>query len=248
MDGEGLECNFLSQLETPRGFEVLFDYLPDVHFFVKDAEGRFVACNNAFLGLLQVKRKQDVIGHQDREFFPRNLSENYVTDDRAVLTSAIPLVDKIELVPNSDGSVDWYSTTKLPVFDRDRKVIAIAGITRDVRKMKSSSEHFLSMAPALEAMVSDYAEDLSVAELAAKVSLSVSQFDRQFKRKFQTTPLKYLTKIRIDAACHLLASTDLSIADIAVRSGFYDQSHFTHQFVRYKGTTPSSYRKKFATA
>jgi transcriptional regulator GlxA family with amidase domain len=78
------------------------------------------------------------------------------------------------------------------------------------------------------------------------VSLSVSQFDRQFKRKFQTTPLKYLTKIRVDAACHQLASTDLPIATIALQTGFYDQSHFTHQFVRYKGTTPFRYRKRFA--
>ena len=40
-------------------------------------------------------------------------------------------------------------------------------------------------------------------------------------------------------------STDLPISDIAVETGFYDQSHFTNQFVRHKGMPPSHYRQKF---
>jgi transcriptional regulator GlxA family with amidase domain len=101
------------------------------------------------------------------------------------------------------------------------------------------------MGPALEAIMANYAEPPSVAELAVKVSLSVSQFERQFKKKFQTTPLKYIARIRIEAACRLLVSTDQSLSAIALQTGFYDQSHFTNQFVRLKGMTPSLYRKEY---
>jgi transcriptional regulator GlxA family with amidase domain len=106
----------------------------------------------------------------------------------------------------------------------------------------------LYWAPVLEAMIENYAEPLSTASLAAKVSLSVSQFDRRFKKRFLTTPRKYITNVRINAACQLLASTELPIATIALQTGFYDQSHFTNQFTKAKGISPAQYRRKYGLA
>jgi len=49
----------------------------------------------------------------------------------------------------------------------------------------------------------------------------------------------------MNAACHLLVSTDLPISDISLQTGFYDQSHFSNQFVRHRGLPPSQYRTKY---
>jgi transcriptional regulator GlxA family with amidase domain len=162
------------------------------------------------------------------------------------MSSGTAIVDKVELVRTAQGSINWYSTTKRPVLDARGKVIGIAGITRDISKMRSSSERFSYWAPVLETIVNNYAEPLSMASLAAKVSLSVSQFDRRFKKRFCTTPRKYLANVRVNAACQLLSSTDLPIASVAVQTGFYDQSHFTKQFAKVKGTTPAQYRRQHA--
>jgi AraC-like DNA-binding protein len=59
------------------------------------------------------------------------------------------------------------------------------------------------------------------------------------------TPRRYITQVRINAACVLLSETDETIAEVASRTGFYDQSHFTHQFTRHKGTSPRQYRERF---
>jgi PAS domain S-box-containing protein len=246
LDPSRLSRNFLSRIESPAGFDVLFEHLPDVYFFVKDGEGRFVRVNQGFVKLVRATREDEVIGSKDSDFFPADLAENYMRDDREVIRSSEPIIDKVELVRNPDGSIDWFCTTKLPLFDRRGLAIGVCGITRDVKKMNTNNARFMSWAPVLETMLNDYAQPLSTASLASKVSLSVSQFNRQFRKKFHTTPRAYLTSVRMNAACHLLVSTDLPISEISLQTGFYDQSHFSNQFVRHRGLPPSQYRSKYA--
>lgn len=245
VDPRRLSRSFLSRVESPAGFDVLFDHLADVYFFVKDGEGRFVRVNQGFLKLVRASREDEVIGARDSDFFPPELAENYMRDDHEVLRTSEAIIDKVELNRNPDGSIDWFCTTKLPIFDKKGLAIGVCGITRDVKKMNTTNARFLSWAPVLEIMLNDFAQPLSTAALAAKVSLSVSQFNRQFRKKFHTTPRAYLTNVRMNAACHLLVTTDLPISDISLQTGFYDQSHFSNQFVRHRGLPPSQYRAKF---
>jgi PAS domain S-box-containing protein len=246
LDPRRLSRNFLARIDTPTGFDVLFEHLSDVYFFVKDGDGRFVRVNQGFVKLVRATREEEVIGARDSDFFPADLAENYMRDDREVIRSSEPIIDKVELVRNPDGSIDWFCTTKLPLFDKKGLAIGVCGITRDVKKMNTNNARFLSWAPVLELMLNDYAQPLSTSALAAKVSLSVSQFNRQFRKKFHTTPRSYLTCVRMNAACHLLVSTDLPISEISLQTGFYDQSHFSNQFVRHRGLPPSQYRAKYA--
>lgn len=111
--------------------------------------------------------------------------------------------------------------------------------------MQSTTERFLVMAPVIDAIMERFAEPLTMGELAAKVNLSVSQFERQFKRRFRSTPLRYILEVRINAACRLLVESDLSISEIGRRTGFYDPSHFSHAFVKHKGLTPRAFRNDY---
>jgi transcriptional regulator GlxA family with amidase domain len=76
--------------------------------------------------------------------------------------------------------------------------------------------------------------------------MSVVQFERRFKRLFRETPLKYVNRIRIRAACQLLLHTALSISDVARRSGFSDPSYFTKRFQAHLRIRPLEYRRKYA--
>jgi PAS domain S-box-containing protein len=239
---------FLAQVASPANFDVLFDHLPHVYFFVKDAEGRFMRVNRAFLKLVNVNEEEDVIGASDRDFFPQSLAESYARDDREVIRSSEAIVDKAELVQNPDGSADWFCTTKLPVLDKDRRAIGVCGVTRDVSKMTANNARFLLWEPVLQTMLTDFASPLDAASLAQRVALSVSQFNRLFRKRFHTSPGNYLTQIRVTAACNLLATTQLTMSQIALKTGFYDQSHFTNQFVRYRGVPPSKYRAQLFPA
>jgi PAS domain S-box-containing protein len=238
---------FLASIDDPSRYDALFDYLSDVYFFVKDSQGRFMRVNRAFLHL--VRASEDVvIGARDCDFFPESLAESYARDDRQVLRFSQPIIDKAELVQNTDGSTDWFCTTKLPIFDKENRVIGVCGITRDVKKMNAHNAQFLSWAPVLETFINDYASPLQITALAEKLDLSVSQLRRRFRKRFATTPRAYLTNVRLNVACQFLVRTDLPIAEIAIRTGFHDQSHFTRRFTEGRGMPPSKYRSRYAQA
>jgi AraC family transcriptional regulator len=87
------------------------------------------------------------------------------------------------------------------------------------------------------------ADNVSLEEVARECELSVAQFARAFKRSTGLPPHRYLTERRIERARLLLVGSDLPLADVAVRCGFADQSHFTKLFRRSMGVSPGIFRR-----
>jgi AraC family transcriptional regulator len=79
--------------------------------------------------------------------------------------------------------------------------------------------------------------------LAAVARLSAYHFERQFKGAVGLPPHQYVIMRRVECAKELLqAGTDLSLAVVAARAGFSDQSQFTHHFKRVVGVTPAQFQ------
>jgi AraC-like DNA-binding protein len=87
------------------------------------------------------------------------------------------------------------------------------------------------------------AERLSVERLASIAGLSVYHFARAFKTSQGMTPHEYLLDRRISRAQALLDATDTALSEIALESGFADQSHFARHFRQRVGIPPSAYRR-----
>ncbi len=85
-------------------------------------------------------------------------------------------------------------------------------------------------------------ENIDLAGLAAIAGLSVYHFARAFKQSTGVTPHHYLVKRRIERAKEMLACTKEPLAEIALATGFSDQSHLARHFRQILGTTPSQYR------
>jgi AraC-like DNA-binding protein len=85
--------------------------------------------------------------------------------------------------------------------------------------------------------------DIHLADLARECGLSVSHFTRAFRKSFGMSPYRWLLERRIDQAKALLAGGGLSLADIAMQSGFSDQTAFTRAFGRIVGDSPARWRR-----
>jgi len=80
-------------------------------------------------------------------------------------------------------------------------------------------------------------------QLAAVARLSPSHFARQFKAATGLAPHQYVIARRVERAQHLLKSNyEVGLAEVAVRVGFVDQSHFSFHFKRIVGVTPRQFR------
>lgn len=93
-----------------------------------------------------------------------------------------------------------------------------------------------------EYIMQNLAADIRREELANKVNFSVSYMGRLFREKEGMTISDYIMGQRINMAKHLLSVTELSITDIANRTGFDYHSYFTRCFKRETGMTPNQYR------
>ena len=235
---------FLQLMGPSSQLTTLFDLLPEAYFFVKNRDGHFVFANQSTVRALGLDGVSEMLGRSDYDFFPADLAERYRDEDHRVMSSGQALLDQVWLVPHSSGQLHWYLSSKQALFSADGRVIGIAGVMRDFDQVGSILEPYQALAPVLEHVQSHYQQRIEVTSLASLANLSVSQLERSFKHLFRMTPLKYVTEIRIHAACKMLVQTRMKIGAIAADCGFYDQSHFTRQFRKLKGTTPLGYRKQ----
>jgi transcriptional regulator GlxA family with amidase domain len=87
------------------------------------------------------------------------------------------------------------------------------------------------------------ADPIRSADIARAAGVSPRRLYEAFLKRRETTPHARLMALRLDAAERLLADLDLSIADIALRSGHADQSALTRVMRRERDTTPAEVRR-----
>jgi AraC-like DNA-binding protein len=84
---------------------------------------------------------------------------------------------------------------------------------------------------------------LSLALVAEKADMSISSFVRRFKKKTGLTFVDYINSLRLSRAAELLKDSRLSLLEVALSSGFNNQSHFNRMFKKINRVTPGQYRR-----
>lgn len=128
------------QPESERLFlHAMLETSPDLIYF-KDCESRFLRINRALATYFGLSDPSEAVGKSDFDFHPREKATVMFQDERRILETGEPLVDKIERETHVDGTPVWVITTKAPIFDSDGKIVGTFGISRDVTMLKEMED------------------------------------------------------------------------------------------------------------
>jgi len=237
-----LQAELFSELAEPFTGEALFDCLPDVVFFIKNRRCEYVVMNQTLVERCGRRSKSELTGRRADELFPPPLGESYRAQDESVLRGGRAILKQLELHFHASGGRGWCLTNKLPLRNREGRVIGLMGISKDLRAANERGADFSSVAKMVRHIQENFGARLRVKDLAAGAGLSGYQFEERIREIFQLTAGQLIQKTRMEAAVQRLRETDDGIASIALDCGYSDQSAFTRQFRQTTGMTPTAWR------
>jgi AraC-like DNA-binding protein len=238
------QAQFLNRIGDFECFKLLLDTLPDTAFFIKDIKGCVVLFNRRSCEVYNVDHESEILGKTDYDLHPKPLADKYTHDDCQVMRTRKPIINATELAPNDSNRLVVYS--KVPVFDRKKKVIGVAGIYRFIDDVSDTPDWHGRFSDVIAYIHDSYPKSIRLDDLAQRMKTSTRQLERRFIKIFGIGIVDYILRVRINAARELLETTNRTVSDIALAVGFYDHSHFIRTFKRLRGCSPKQYRARHA--
>ena len=93
-------------------------------------------------------------------------------------------------------------------------------------------------------MEHNFAHNMTLQTLASEAGISLFHFTRLFKAKVGVTPHRHVVMLRMQHARSLLRCTDLTVAEVALESGYAHLGHFAAAFKREFGLLPKAFRRQ----
>jgi len=127
----------LTVIQERNLLRTLLDNIPD-YIFIKDRDGRFIETNNAHAAGSNLSREA-MINHTAMELFDPTLAEQFHADDMYVMTNGKSITNEERTTTGEDGSKRWVLTTKVPLYDENKKnIIGLVGISRDITDRRNA--------------------------------------------------------------------------------------------------------------
>jgi PAS domain S-box-containing protein len=101
--------------------------------------------NQANARLLGATSPSEIIGKTVFDFFLPKTAQAYDADDRTVIQSGLPVIEREERF-SVNGKSGWFATTKVPLRDADGRLVGLVGITTDITDRKLTESHKTALA------------------------------------------------------------------------------------------------------
>jgi PAS domain S-box-containing protein len=113
----------------------LIDTIPDF-ISVKDTAGRFVLSNSMLTSFLGATTPDEVVGKTDFDYYSYEVAVRNEADERAIMQSGQPVMNREEVVEDQTGNRRWLLTTKMPLRNSDGQSLGLITICRDITKRR----------------------------------------------------------------------------------------------------------------
>jgi diguanylate cyclase (GGDEF)-like protein/PAS domain S-box-containing protein len=118
----------------------LIDNVPD-RIYAKDAEGRFIICNEAMIRRMGMTSITEIMGKSDFDLLPLEMAQRFHADEQAIIQSGIPMINREEPLTTEGGKITrWNLATKVPLLDKQGNRIGIVGVGREITDRKQVEE------------------------------------------------------------------------------------------------------------
>ena len=128
----------------------LMDNLPHNIYF-KDQDSRFIRINKALSEYFGLNDASEAIGKTDFDMFTNEHAQQARDDELEIMRTEKPLLDREEKETWSNGHTTWATTTKMPLYDDEGRVVGTFGISRDITGQKRAAEALRMAKEAAEA-------------------------------------------------------------------------------------------------
>jgi PAS domain S-box-containing protein len=132
----------------------VIDNLPD-GVYTKDLNFRKTLTNPVDVNNMGRKSEAEVLGKDDYELFSKEMADGFIADDKSVIQTGKPVVNREEYVIDAEGRKHFLLTTKLPFRDEKNQVIGLIGIGRDITERKRAEEEREKLILELQDAVAD---------------------------------------------------------------------------------------------
>jgi PAS domain S-box-containing protein len=165
-------------------FDALMDNMPDAIYF-KDKDSRFIRVSRISCPGMGISSPEEAVGMTDFDFSPKEMAEQFLADDQMVMKSGKPIIGKEEVMLSKVGKI-WYSATKMPIRNKDGKVIGLVGISRDITKLKETEEELRHYSTRLEELVEERTKKLREVQRLAAIGETAAMVGHDLRNPLQT--------------------------------------------------------------
>ncbi len=179
----------------------------------------------------------DISSHRAEEILCRDRISDFVIGKDAVCYSAL----KRAVLTGREKYLAEGPTYKLNMLAALLEITAILSENYLTESENTKSQERLRIV--FEYIEKNYAENIPISELSRMINVCDDHFIRLFKAATNKSPVKYINDFRIGEVMKLLINTDMTVTEIAYKTGFSDQSYMTRCFKAALKTTPVRYRR-----
>jgi len=181
--------------ERTQLLENVLEHFPGTVFW-KDTESVYQGCNSSFAQQAGLSDSSEITGKTDFDL-PWNSSEapSYRADDSQVMSSMVPKLHIEETQHRSDGQIRWIDTSKIPLFDSDKQVIGVLGVSTDTTEKKRQESHTVDNGKQIAYIA--VKEDITERE---RILVELHESNERYKQMLDSIPLM-IWESGVDGRC-----------------------------------------------
>ena len=111
-----------------------------IRVFWKNTDLNYLGCNTAFARSAGFSKPEDLLGKNDFQMCWKNQAEDFRTDDKSIMDTEMTKLGVEQSITTPEGQMTWVRTSKVPLYDKGKKVIGMLGIDEDISDQKKKEE------------------------------------------------------------------------------------------------------------